>query len=101
MRSLRSPRTAAKSSPHSPQLEKVQAQQRRPNAAKNKLIKNNNNNELGGSVCTNIFTICSAFYIMIMEKQQMQERSSKVIKSCHMVGKQCTVRIPSENLKNM
>ena len=30
------PRTAKKSSPRSPQLEKVHAQQRRPNAAKNK-----------------------------------------------------------------
>ena len=38
MRSPRSPRTATKSSPHLPQLEKACAQQRRPNAAKNKLI---------------------------------------------------------------
>ena len=34
---LRSPRTATKSSPHSPQLEKARVQQRKPNAAK-KLI---------------------------------------------------------------
>ena len=33
---MRSPRTATKSSPHSPQLEKACAQQRRPNAAKKK-----------------------------------------------------------------
>ena len=33
---MRSPRTATKSSPRSPQLEKARAQQRRPNAAKNK-----------------------------------------------------------------
>ena len=33
---MRSPRTATKSCPHSPQLEKARAQQRRPNAAKNK-----------------------------------------------------------------
>ena len=33
---MRSPRTATKSSPYSPQLEKARTQQRRPNAAKNK-----------------------------------------------------------------
>ena len=33
---MRSPRTAMKSSPRSPQLEKARAQQRRPNAARNK-----------------------------------------------------------------
>ena len=33
---MRSPRTATKSSPRSPQLEKARAQQRRPNAAKKK-----------------------------------------------------------------
>ena len=33
---MRSLHTAAKSSPHSPQLEKAHTQQRRPNAAKNK-----------------------------------------------------------------
>ena len=37
---MRSPRTATKSSPRSPQLEKAHAWQRRPNAAKNKEIKN-------------------------------------------------------------
>ena len=36
---MRSSRTATKSSPHSPQLEKAHAQQRRPNAAKNFLNK--------------------------------------------------------------
>ena len=35
---MRSPRTAMENSPHSPQLEKARAQQRRPNAAKNKQI---------------------------------------------------------------
>ena len=35
---MRSWRTAAKSSPHLLQLEKAQAQQQRPNAAKNKYI---------------------------------------------------------------
>ena len=35
---MRSPRTATKSSPHSPQLEKAHAQQQRPNVAKNKFI---------------------------------------------------------------
>ena len=35
---MRSPRTATKSSPRSPQLEKAHTQQGRPNAAKNKLI---------------------------------------------------------------
>ena len=35
---MRSPRTATKSSPSSPQLEKACVQQRRPNAAKNKQI---------------------------------------------------------------
>ena len=35
---MRSPRTATKSSPRSPQLEKARAQQRRPNTAKNSLI---------------------------------------------------------------
>ena len=35
---MRSPRTAMKSSPCSLQLEKAQAQQQRPNAAKNKQI---------------------------------------------------------------
>ena len=35
---MRSPHTAMKSSPHSPQLEKARAQQRRPNAAKHKEI---------------------------------------------------------------
>ena len=34
---MRGPRTAMKSGPHSPQLEKALAQKRRPNAAKNKL----------------------------------------------------------------
>ena len=34
---MRSPHTAMKSSPRSPQLEKAHAQQRRPNAAKNKI----------------------------------------------------------------
>ena len=33
---MRSPHTATKSSPRSPQLEKARAQQWRPNAAKNK-----------------------------------------------------------------
>ena len=33
---MRSPRTATKSSPRLPQLEKAHAQQRRPNAAKKK-----------------------------------------------------------------
>ena len=33
---MRSPRTAAKSSPHSLQLEKARAKQRRPNSAKKK-----------------------------------------------------------------
>ena len=37
---MRSPRTATKSSPRSPQLEKARAQQRRPKAAKNKQITN-------------------------------------------------------------
>ena len=36
---MRSPRTATKSSPRSPQLEKAHAQQRRPDAAKNKYVK--------------------------------------------------------------
>ena len=36
LRNKRSPRTATKGSPRSPQLEKAWAQQRRPNAAKNK-----------------------------------------------------------------
>ena len=35
---MRSLRTATKSSPRSPQLEKAGSQQQRPNAAKNKLI---------------------------------------------------------------
>ena len=35
---MRIPRTATKSSPHSPQLEKARVKQRRLNAAKNKLI---------------------------------------------------------------
>ena len=35
---MRSPHTATKSGPHSPQLEKARMQQRRPNTAKNKLI---------------------------------------------------------------
>ena len=35
---MKSQSTATKSSPCSPQLEKAHAQQRRPNAAKNKLI---------------------------------------------------------------
>ena len=35
---MRSLRTAMKSSPRSPQLEKAHAQQQRPNAAKDKLI---------------------------------------------------------------
>ena len=39
LRNKRSPRTARKSSPHSPQLEKACVQQGRPNAAKNKLKK--------------------------------------------------------------
>ena len=34
---MRSLRTAAKSSPRPPQLEKARAQQRRPNTAKNKI----------------------------------------------------------------
>ena len=36
---MRSPRTATKSGPSSPQLEKARTQQQRPNTAKNKLIK--------------------------------------------------------------
>ena len=36
---MRSPSTSMKSSPRSPQLEKVHVQQQRPNAAKNKLKK--------------------------------------------------------------
>ena len=35
---VRGPRTAMKSGPRSPQLEKALAQKRRPNTAKNKLI---------------------------------------------------------------
>ena len=35
---MRGPRTAMKSGPRSPQLEKAFAQKRRPNTAKNKLI---------------------------------------------------------------
>ena len=35
---MRSPRTATKSSPCSPQLKKAQAQQRRPNTAKKRKI---------------------------------------------------------------
>ena len=35
---MRSLRTATKSSPRSPQLEKAHARQQRPNTAKNKLI---------------------------------------------------------------
>ena len=35
---MRGPRTAMKSGPHLPQLEKAPAQKRRPNTAKNKLI---------------------------------------------------------------
>ena len=35
---VRGPRTAMKSGPHLPQLEKALAQKRRPNTAKNKLI---------------------------------------------------------------
>ena len=38
---MRSPCTATKSSPRSPQLEKACVQQRRPNAAKNKINKIN------------------------------------------------------------
>ena len=38
---MRSPRTATKSSPRSPQLEKACTQQRRPNAVKNKINKIN------------------------------------------------------------
>ena len=34
---MRSPCTATKSSPRSPQLEKARVQQQRPNAAKNKI----------------------------------------------------------------
>ena len=41
---MRSPRTATKSSPCSLQLEKARVQQRRPNAAKNKINKLENNN---------------------------------------------------------
>ena len=36
---MRSPCTASKTSPRSPQLQKAHAQQRRPNTAKNKIIK--------------------------------------------------------------
>ena len=36
---MRSPHTATKSSPSSPQLEKASIQQQRPNAAKNKINK--------------------------------------------------------------
>ena len=36
---VRGPRTAMKSGPHLPQLEKALTQTRRPNTAKNKLIK--------------------------------------------------------------
>ena len=39
---MRSPCTATKSSPRSPQLEKARTQQRRPNAAKNKKTKTKN-----------------------------------------------------------
>ena len=38
---MRSPHTATKSSPRSPQLEEAQAQQQRPNAAKTKSVKIN------------------------------------------------------------
>ena len=38
---VRGPRTAMKSGPHSPQLEKALAQKRRPNTAKNKFKKKN------------------------------------------------------------
>ena len=38
---MKSPRTSTKSSPRSLQLEKARTQQRRPNAAKNKKIKQN------------------------------------------------------------
>ena len=37
-----------KTSPHSPQLEKTHAQQRRPNAAKNKLLKKKKEKQLKG-----------------------------------------------------
>ena len=48
---MRNPRTATKSSPHSPQLEKSRAQQRRPNAAKKRkkkkfLLRNSSYNRL-------------------------------------------------------
>ena len=36
---MRSPRTATKSNPGSPQLEKARVQQQRPNTAKNKINK--------------------------------------------------------------
>ena len=36
---MRGPRTAMKSGPHLPQLEKALAQKRRPNTAKNKINK--------------------------------------------------------------
>ena len=49
---MRSPRTTAKSSPRSPQLEKAHAQQQRPNAAKNKLI-NYFKNKTKQSILTN------------------------------------------------
>ena len=39
---VRGPRTAMKSGPHLPQLEKALARKRRPNAAKNKLKKKTN-----------------------------------------------------------
>ena len=40
---MRSPRTATKSSPRSPQLQKARAQQRRLNTAKNKFKKEKKN----------------------------------------------------------
>ena len=50
---MRSPHTATKSSPGSPQLEKARAQQRRPNTAKNKLKKKK---IILFSGCSNCFT---------------------------------------------
>ena len=50
---MRSPHTAMKSSPRSPQLEKAHVQQQRPNIAKNKIkIKNKNQKKIPLTIAT-------------------------------------------------
>ena len=62
---MRSPCTAAKRSPRSPQLEKAHVQQRRPNAAKNELKTKKVTVRIK---CIHVYKVPSAWHIVVTKK---------------------------------